>query len=507
MTHTPNKRIKFGSFEADLGTRELWKGGLKLKLGGQPFEILAMLAERPGQLVTREELRKRIWSEDTFVDFGHGLNAAVNKLREALSDSAEDPRYIETLPRRGYRFIAKVEESETVPVQPEPIPAAFRPVETDRPEATHTVAAAVPTAPAIKEANWRGDVVDESWQAEVPVKRQTFAYAWTLLALVALAAILMSKHWFERQDLENPERTEAAEREFKLKLAAEQSVSHAPGIWRLDLAEAANPKARTLVTSSPESIAGPQPSPDGKKLVFMSGPNDAMNIWVSNLDGSSAAKLTSLGKCGTPRWSPDSGWIAFDGDGRRGESTIYMIAASGGQVRALVDDLWKNMVPSWSRDGKWIYFASNRATDELESQVWKISVDNGQLVQVTHNGGFSAYESADGRTLYYAKTRYENPEIWEVPVDGGTEARVSSLLRPSTWANWALTEKGILFLSEYSEKASTLEYFDFANRGVRPIAPLENASFWLSASFDGKSVWYSELTQEQAHLAFKTEEQ
>src|SRR5215470_4639557 len=110
MTDLLRERVRFGLFEADLKTKELWKGGLKLKLSGQPFEILAMLVKRPGQLVTQEELRKRIWSEDTFVDFGHGLNAAVNKLREALSDSAEDPRYIETLPRRGYRFIAEIEE-------------------------------------------------------------------------------------------------------------------------------------------------------------------------------------------------------------------------------------------------------------------------------------------------------------------------------------------------------------------------------------------------------------
>src|SRR6266568_6517368 len=106
-----NERIKFGPFEADLKTRELWKGGMKLKLGGQPFEILTMLVERPGQLVTRDELKKRIWSEDTFVDFSHGLNAAVNKLRETLSDSVEEPKYIETLPRRGYRFVGKIENA------------------------------------------------------------------------------------------------------------------------------------------------------------------------------------------------------------------------------------------------------------------------------------------------------------------------------------------------------------------------------------------------------------
>ncbi|MGB7334108.1 MAG: winged helix-turn-helix domain-containing protein, partial [Terriglobales bacterium] len=104
-------RLRFGAYEADLHTHELWKHGTRIKLVGQPFEILAVLVKRPGQLVTREELRAELWPGDTFVDFNHGLNAAVNKLRDALCDSADDPKYIETLPRRGYRFIAEVEQA------------------------------------------------------------------------------------------------------------------------------------------------------------------------------------------------------------------------------------------------------------------------------------------------------------------------------------------------------------------------------------------------------------
>jgi DNA-binding winged helix-turn-helix (wHTH) protein len=100
--------VRFGPFEADFRAGELRKHGVKLKLVGQPFEVLAMLLERPGQLVTREELRAKLWPTDAFVDFDHGLNAAVNKLRDALSDSAEKPNYVETLPRRGYRFISAV---------------------------------------------------------------------------------------------------------------------------------------------------------------------------------------------------------------------------------------------------------------------------------------------------------------------------------------------------------------------------------------------------------------
>ena len=111
MTSIYPQRVRFGPFEADLETHELWKNGIKVKLGGQPFEILALLLNRPGQMVSREELQKEIWAADTFVDFNHGLNAAVNKLRETLSDSAEEPKYIETLPRRGYRFIGKIENA------------------------------------------------------------------------------------------------------------------------------------------------------------------------------------------------------------------------------------------------------------------------------------------------------------------------------------------------------------------------------------------------------------
>jgi cholera toxin transcriptional activator len=102
---------RFGVFELDLAAGELRKNGAKLRLQEQPFQVLALLLERAGDVVTREELRQKLWPADTFVDFDHGLNTAVNKLRETLGDSASSPRYIETLARRGYRFIAPVQKS------------------------------------------------------------------------------------------------------------------------------------------------------------------------------------------------------------------------------------------------------------------------------------------------------------------------------------------------------------------------------------------------------------
>lgn len=110
MENASNQRLfRFGIFEADEQTGELRKQGRRLPLQGQPFQVLVMLLERPGELVTRAEIRARLWPEGTFVDFDHSLNTAVNKIRDVLGDSAGSPRFIETLARRGYRFLAPVE--------------------------------------------------------------------------------------------------------------------------------------------------------------------------------------------------------------------------------------------------------------------------------------------------------------------------------------------------------------------------------------------------------------
>jgi len=117
MVDTPQSRkaVRFGVFEMDLVAGQLRKNGLRVRLQEQPFQLLALLLERPGEVVTREELREKLWPADTFVEFDHSLNTAVKKLRRALGDSAESPRWIETLPRRGYRFLAPVEQVGELP--------------------------------------------------------------------------------------------------------------------------------------------------------------------------------------------------------------------------------------------------------------------------------------------------------------------------------------------------------------------------------------------------------
>lgn len=126
------RRTRFGPYEVDLRSGEVYKHGIRLKLQDQPFQVLAILLEHSGDVVTRDELRQKLWPADTFVDFDTGLNSAIKKLRDVLSDSADEPRYIETLHRRGYRFIAPVEngappKSAPVELRVVPVPTLPKP--------------------------------------------------------------------------------------------------------------------------------------------------------------------------------------------------------------------------------------------------------------------------------------------------------------------------------------------------------------------------------------------
>src|SRR4051794_9062629 len=133
-SESSNEVVRFGIFEADLARAELRKKGLRIRLQEQPFRVLVALLQRPGEMVSREELIRRLWPDGTVVDFDRGLNAAVNRLRQALSDSADVPRYIETVARRGYRFIGHIENS--IAAGASPLPAPSRPPPTRRPVKT-----------------------------------------------------------------------------------------------------------------------------------------------------------------------------------------------------------------------------------------------------------------------------------------------------------------------------------------------------------------------------------
>ncbi|MGA8030604.1 MAG: protein kinase [Bryobacteraceae bacterium] len=175
-------------------------------------------------------------------------------------------------------------------------------------------------------------------------------------------------------------------------------------IWRLDLGgdtRHASGEPVKLIASTWLDNA-PQYSPDGKKIAFGSDRSGSFEIWVSSADGSNPVQLTFLaGHSGTPRWSPDSRRIAFDAS-VNGNADIYTIDAEGGTPRRLTTNPANDTAPSWSADGQWIYFASDRAG---RSEIWREPADGGQQTQITHQGGYDARESPDGKVLYYLKRR------------------------------------------------------------------------------------------------------
>jgi Tol biopolymer transport system component len=271
-------------------------------------------------------------------------------------------------------------------------------------------------------------------------------------------------------------------------------------IWRLVM-----PRSARTATSSARFISstrqelGPQFSRDGKRIVFHSDRSGTSEIWVCDAEGLNLLQLTSFGgDTGTPRWSPDSGRIAFDARSG-GHVDIHVVDVDGGAPRRVTTEASDDVVPSWSSDGRWIYFVSNRTG---RSEVWKVPARGGQAVQVTKQGGFAAFESADGRWLYYAKG-LNVAGLWKVPVDGGEEAPVLEFPKPGYWGYWAVVAKGIYFVNT-TARPHALEFFDFATRRTRQLAKLEHPAppfvAGLAVSPDERTVLYSQQDQRNSDI-------
>ena len=250
-------RLAFGPFQVNLASGELLKSGIRIRLSSQPFQILLILLAHPGDAVTSEYLRGQIWPGGTFVDFEHGLHAAVNKLRRGLGDSAENPRYIETVPGRGYRFIGAVERDPRTPIP--------------------FTASAVPTVvPSPGAPRYTGEL---SPAAHFKLSRRWLTVVAPALVLSGLG-IWATSHF--RQ-------TPTDERAFSLQIAS-PDVS--------DFAFGANASGISL-------------SPDGKTAAYIAKDKGSTALWVRPLDDTAARRMAGTEGAGLPFWSPNSQSIAF----------------------------------------------------------------------------------------------------------------------------------------------------------------------------------------------------
>jgi hypothetical protein len=267
-----------------------------------------------------------------------------------------------------------------------------------------------------------------------------------------------------------------------------------PVIWRMELSSAGGRVAseEEFLVSTGENDA-PQLSPDEHQIVFRSGRSGPPQIWKSSANGSDPWQMTFFdeGYPGTPRWSPDGKWIAFDYHTVTHRSQIYMIDSEGRNLHAVTSGDYENSVPSWSRDGVAIYFASNRTGDW---QVWRRELPTGQETQVTRRGGFAAFEAYDAKTLYYSK--FEGGGIWSMSTGGGEEQHITDALHRGYWGHFAVTDAGIYFVDSDADPGPAVMYYNFQTRRFTPVLSLKhNPVPWtanLAASRDGRVVFYEQ---------------
>ena len=216
-------------------------------------------------------------------------------------------------------------------------------------------------------------------------------------------------------------------------------------------------------------------------------------------DGSHHVQLTFLNKAvGSPRWSPNGQQIAFDVHGED-NGDIYVISAEGGLPHPVVADDSEDVLPAWSADGRWIYFVSNRTGG---SELWKVPAVGGEALQVTRHGGGFAFESPDGKYVYYVKDLYyakdSAPGIWRVPADGGDETLVLDSYKPENFGDWTVVSDGIYFVNPDARDGVAIEFFNFATKRVKQVAGLGKIDILFSGiaiSPDRRHILYTQSDQ------------
>jgi Tol biopolymer transport system component/predicted Ser/Thr protein kinase len=261
-------------------------------------------------------------------------------------------------------------------------------------------------------------------------------------------------------------------------------------LWRMDL----RTKERKMLIGSTYWVNIPQYSPDGRKIAFQSNQSGNFEVWTCDAEGSNCQQLTSFGgpQGGTPRWSPDGQWLALDSR-PEGQSEIYVISADGGAPRRMTDHPADDILPSWSRDGRWIYFASDRSG---KFEVWKVPKEGGQAVQVTRSGGYAAFESPDGRHLYYTKFAGagQPQSLFRMPAAGGEETRILPAVH--WWASYGVTSKGIYFAPDDKK----IQFLDLASGSVSTLVVLDKGVNGLSASPDDAYLVWAQIDRNSMDL-------
>ena len=397
---------RFEDFEVNLKTGEVWKAGRPLKVQDQPFKILTALLERPGQLVTREELRQLIWPDKDFGDFDHAINLALAKLRATLGDSAEVPHLIETLPRRGYRFIAPLKEQGDGP-QEQTVSAPVKKL---------SIGAFGKKARMIVGALALLVVAAVSASRMFSSLRQQSPTGGDILPLVSMPG-------WQNMPAISPDGTQVAFANF----AGSQS--------RIYVALIGGEKPLQLTQSATD--IDPAWSPDGRQIAFArfrdSSPQKTIYV-IPALGGSEHRLYTSLSphwfKCDQMSWSPDGKSLVFTEalDDKLSKARLSILSLSDLTARPLTspNDQQFDCAPVFSPDGTTVAFARGPMGAFL-SDLYVQKVDGGQPVHLTTgNSGGSPAWTQDGKEIVFDSFARGIQGLWRISVFGGTPQPVAT---------------------------------------------------------------------------------
>jgi len=379
LEQAPNSQVvRFGTFEVDVRLGELRKNGLRLKLTGQPFQILVILLEHPGDLVTREQLQRRLWPSDTFVDFDRGLNAAMNRVREALGDSAENPRFVETLPRRGYRFIAPLVDSRPARAT---LPAAQSNVS---PAQTVTSPGALPVSQA-------------SERRPVSRRHKLVLGGVSILAVLAVVAVaVLSKPSRRRYewDLQAMKLSRVTQSGNAVNVAISPDGHFV--VYALREGEKQGLNVRQVATGSDVQILPPDEvliygltfSPDANYIDFVrSEKNNPLNTFLYRIPtlGGSSHLVMQAGMDYSTSYSPDGAQFTFLRVKGNEQVELLIADADGSNERVLATrpylDGFTNGT-AWSPDGKTIAFSTVESKKSIRSVLWAVSVGDGSIREI-----------------------------------------------------------------------------------------------------------------------------
>ena len=458
----PRHCVRFKTFELNLLTRELYRNGRLIRLRGHPIEVLAMLLERPGQLVTREEFQKKLWPKGTFVDFEQILNNSIRMLREALGDKAEAPQYIETLPRLGYRFIAQVTTG------------------LERPNGAAKVSGEA-TLPQNDTASGMPTVADS--RTSSPVRNRWRWIAATFIGLAVLVSAASIVHLRERH-------------------------AAAP---RLGDSQTGSALQIRPITNAPGTAKLPAFSPDGREIAFLwDGPERKhFDVYVQLLGSDTPLRITHStdNTIGALAWSPDGNQIAFTRCGGRNDG-VFAVPALGGVERKLTDVGCPNAESgplSWLSNGQEILMIDH-CPEAGTFDLVDFSLESGKKRCLTHSGSKNAFDSVfqfalspDSRTIAFTASPAApcQGEVYTIPLTGGpphpltVEGRCfADFLWTFSDLMWTPDGKSIVFISTRSVLPALWRVSAEGGSIQRETSYPAIGSF----SSDGRRLVYSEAT-------------